>query len=141
MVDARVCRPMLVFAYGTLADPERAAAVLDSFSFVGSAVLEGCHRVEGDYPTLVPGGSTEGRLLRVHDPDDRDALDRYEGVDRGLYVRVSIPLVEESGSVETYVGDPDVLRVGESIEWSPGDSLRERVERYVRENRVVVRHA
>jgi hypothetical protein len=35
---------MDVFVYGTLTEPDRVASVLDSFVFVGAAVLEGCPR-------------------------------------------------------------------------------------------------
>ena len=105
---------MEFFVYGTLTDSETPRTVLDSFEYRESATLVGLRRVDGRYPTLVPGGSTAGRILHT---DDVTALDRYEGVDRGLYVRVSVPR-ENGGTVETYVGDPDRLGVGD--EW-PGD--------------------
>lgn len=119
----------LVFVYGTLTDPGTASSVLEEFSYEGSARLVGLERVEGRYPTLVPGGSTDGRLLRT---GDLDALDRYEGVEDGLYVRVSVPFAgDRDGSgavpatVETYVGDPE--RLGVADEW-PGDGpFEERV--------------
>ena len=58
----------------------------------------------------------------------------YEGVDRGLYVRVRVP--SAAGDLETYVGDPDALGVDAS--W-PGDGpLADRVERYVDANDVRV---
>lgn len=88
---------MHVFVYGTLTEPERVGRVVDSFVFVGEAILEGLHPVAGRYPTLVPGGQTPGRLLRTADVD---ALDAYEGVDDGLYVRVHVPLVSaDEGAV------------------------------------------
>ncbi|MFC4406609.1 gamma-glutamylcyclotransferase family protein [Haloarchaeobius iranensis] len=77
---------MGVFVYGTLTDPDRVAAVLDDWSFVPDAVRRGAHRVDGRYPTLAPGGETAGRLLRTA---ATDALDRYEGVESGLYRRGS----------------------------------------------------
>ena len=136
---------MEVFVYGTLTDPERAASALDACSYRGAAVLDGLHRVEGSYPTLAPGGRVEGRLL---DTTDLDALDRYEGVGRGLYVRVSVPLVTERSRptseeqrVAAYVGNPDELAVGESVSWPGPGPFAERVERYVREASVCVRRA
>lgn len=45
-----------VFVYGTLTDRDRVDDLLESFCFVGDAVIEGLHVVEGDYPTLAPGG-------------------------------------------------------------------------------------
>lgn len=121
---------IVVFVYGTLTDPERAGRVLGrasevgrptrgggiDYEYVGKATIEGLRRVEGEYPTLVPGGSVEGRLLRTT-PGGIERLDTYEGVDRGLYVRVPIPR-EEGGRAWTYVGDPDRLEV--NADW-PGE--------------------
>ena len=140
---------MDVFVYGTLTDAAQAAAVLDEFTYVGTATLSGLHRVEGRYPTLAPGGSVAGRLLRT---DEVAALDRYEGVDSDLYVRVTVPVagaddghaaddgvpdasdptVPDEAAV--YVGDP--VRLGVDVDW-PGDGgFGARVRRYVREQAV-----
>ncbi|MEF8779418.1 MAG: gamma-glutamylcyclotransferase family protein [Haloferacaceae archaeon] len=120
---------MHVFAYGTLTEPDRVAAVLDSYVFVGAATLEGLHAVEGRYPTLAPGGRVGGRLLRT---DEIAALDRYEGVDRGLYVRFAVPVRKRNEDVDeaaVYVGDPD--RLDADVDW-PGDGpFEERVRRYL----------
>ncbi|MFC6736890.1 gamma-glutamylcyclotransferase, partial [Halolamina salina] len=110
---------MDVFVYGTLTEPERVASVVDAYAFLGSAVLSGLHPVQGEYPTLAPGGETGGRLLRT---DDIDALDAYEGVDDGLYVRVSVPVerADSSGLDDTaavYVGHPERLGVGDEVTW------------------------
>lgn len=123
---------MDVFVYGTLTDPETAGAVLDSVAYRGPATLVGLGRVDGEYPTLAPGGEVEGRILET---DDVTALDRYEGVESGLYVRVSVPLADAPGeAVEVYVGDPD--RLGAPASW-PGDGpLPERVRAYLRDHDV-----
>jgi gamma-glutamylaminecyclotransferase len=139
---------MLLFVYGTLTDPARASEVLGRDpSYLADAVLDGLGRVDGDYPTLVPGGACEGRLLRVDRPD-LHRLDAYEGVADGLYVRVSVPFdaggagsgdepATRVGTVEAYVGDPGRLDAPGS--W-PGDgSLADRVREYVAEAGVVVR--
>ncbi|MFB6123048.1 MAG: gamma-glutamylcyclotransferase [Haloferacaceae archaeon] len=123
------------FVYGTLTEPERVASVVDSFAFVGGAVLDGLHPVEGRYPTLAPGGETGGRLLRTAEVD---RLDAYEGVDQSRSVRVSVPRAGDD-AVAVYVGDPDALDVREPVSW-PGDgSLAARVERYVTDHDVTVR--
>lgn len=70
---------MTFFVYGTLTDPETAASILSEFEYRGSATLDGLHRVEGEYPTLAPGGTVTGRMLVT---EERDTLDRYEGVVR-----------------------------------------------------------
>jgi gamma-glutamylcyclotransferase (GGCT)/AIG2-like uncharacterized protein YtfP len=139
---------MDVFVYGTLTNPERVRAVVDSFVFVGPAVLEGLRVVDGEYPTLAPpietpdpedvaGARVAGRLLRT---DDVDALDAYEGVDDGLFVRVTVPVDDDGGvgaererddwdgvtdeaappvdEAAVYVGDP--ARLGADATW-PGD--------------------
>lgn len=157
MADTRV------FVYGTLTDPGRAGAVLDGLDYRGRAVLDGLCRVEGTYPTLAPGGSVEGRILAT---DDVAALDRYEGVDEGLYVRVSVPFVAGDGggagddgtsadsatggdtatddaavdadrTVETYVGDPG--RLDAPAEWPGEGAFPQRVRAYLAKHAVVVR--
>lgn len=129
---------MLVFVYGTLTDPDRAATVLDAApTYAGDGTLVGLHRVDGDYPTLAPGGRVAGRLLRT-DMDGLAALDAYEGVDRGLYVRVSVPLADGAGTVETYVGDPAALDA--PADWPGTGSFAERVARVVADGVRVERH-
>lgn len=131
---------MLAFVYGTLTDPDRADAVLEEWRFDGGATLEGLHRVDGRYPTLAPDGSTPGRLLAT---DEVSALDAYEGVDRGLYVRIAVPVTTPGGGghdgtdAAVYVGDPD--RLDAAATW-PGDGpFPERVRRVVAERDVAVR--
>jgi gamma-glutamylcyclotransferase (GGCT)/AIG2-like uncharacterized protein YtfP len=136
--------PVLVFVYGTLTDPDRVDAVLEDWSFAGDAVLAGLARAEGRYPTLVPPGDdasrprVEGRLLRT---PDVDALDDYEGVDRGLYVRVTVPLSGWDGKPEdeatVYVGDPD--RLGVDASWPTSGPVDRRVRRFLAERDVVIR--
>lgn len=127
---------MLVFAYGTLTDPERAASVVETFEFAGEATLVGLHRTDGRYPTLAPGGRTNGRLLET---PDIDALDSYEGVERGLYSRITVPGDGElTERVAVYVGDPDELDVAKPISWPGEGSLESRIRRFVDNNNVRV---
>jgi gamma-glutamylcyclotransferase (GGCT)/AIG2-like uncharacterized protein YtfP len=141
---------MLVFVYGTLTDPDRAAQVLDSFDYEGGATLTGLHRVEGAYPTLAPGGSVTGRLLRT---EEIEALDDYEGVDRGLYTRVSVPVESDASASErpgasdaaaatprsaaVYVGDPD--RLDAPVEWPADEPFPACARRFVGREAVYVR--
>lgn len=145
---------MNVFVYATLTNPEQVTQVVESYAFVGSAVLEGLHPVDGRYPTLAPGGRVGGRVLRT---DDIDALDAYEGVDRGLYVRVAVPWLdapdggddahaggddrsaEDGDTVAVYVGDPERLDVTDDVSWPTGGSFRQQVERYLDAERIGVR--
>lgn len=149
---------MDVFVYGTLTEPDRVREVVDSFAFVGAARLEGLRVVEGRYPTLAPpvdaedaGDDTDigsdgidgdaavgGRLLRT---DETGALDAYEGVDDGLYVRVTVPLLgpdgERRSEAAVYVGDPE--RLDAAAAWPGSGPFGSRVARTVRDRGVVVR--
>ena len=117
---------MNAFVYGTLRDPDRAREVVGHADFGPDARLVGLGRVGARYPTLAPGGETDGRVLRLRD-GDLAALDAYEGVGRGLYVRVRVP--DGDGGLWSYVGDPAALNA--EVAW-PGDGpFRARVERYV----------
>jgi gamma-glutamylaminecyclotransferase len=134
---------MEVFVYGTLTESDRVDAVLGRVSGaryeLGSdAVLEGFRRVEGEYPTLAPGGRVEGRLLEVDDVG-LDALDSYEGVEQGLYERVRIPRSDDADDAWVYVGDPDRLGVEERVEWPAGASLADRVRTERARRDVVIR--
>jgi gamma-glutamylcyclotransferase (GGCT)/AIG2-like uncharacterized protein YtfP len=123
---------MDVFVYGTLTEPERVADVVDSFVFLGGAVLVGCHPVAGRYPTLAPGGETAGRLLRT---EAVAALDAYEGVPE-TYVRARIPRTDD-GRVDVYVGRPSAVDSDSPVDW-PGDGpFARRVRRYLHESAVV----
>ena len=127
---------MDVFVYGTLTAPDRVGELLDSFVFVGAATLQGLHAVEGQYPTLAPGGRVAGRLLRT---DEIDRLDRYEGVDRGLYVRISVPVEGvRSDEAAVYVGDPQ--RLGVDVEWPGTGPFRDRVAEYIATENVRIVH-
>ena len=129
---------MLCFVYGTLTDRATATDVLSTFEYRGRARLSGLRRVDGKYPTLVPGDGVTGRLLQT---PDSDSLDRYEGVAGELYVRVAVPLADDVAvrnqeTAEIYVGNPDRLGLGER--W-PGDgTFEQRVQRYLDEHAVVV---
>lgn len=125
--------PFPVFVYGTLTDRTRAEALLDEWRFDGAAVLEGLHRVEGRYPTLAPGGQTEGRLLVT---PQLEALDAYEGVDAGLYVRVGVPLAD-GDRAWLYVGDPTRLDI--PVEWPGEGRFADRVRAYIGAEGVRVR--
>ena len=123
---------MDVFVYGTLTDPSTAGRVLDRYEYRGRATIDGVHRVDGEYPTLVPGGACDGRLLSTRDVE---GLDRYEGVDRGLYVRRSVS-VDGGGTVECYIGDPAALGLPQA--WPGPGSFPDRVDRYLTANDVAV---
>jgi gamma-glutamylcyclotransferase (GGCT)/AIG2-like uncharacterized protein YtfP len=133
-----------VFVYGTLTDPDRVASLLEEWSFEGEATLAGLHRVDGRYPTLAPGGSVDGRILRT---DDVATLDEYEGVPSGLYVRIAVPRIphatagasskppadagDSTREVAVYVGDPVRLGVRDDVTWPGTGEFEDRVRQFV----------
>lgn len=124
---------MRLFVYGTLTNPRTAESVVGDARFLGRAVCHGLRWVESRYPTLAPGGRVEGRLLET---ERVAAIDAYEGVESGLYVRVTLPF-DGGGTVETYVGDPYPL--GVDAEWPGEEPFPGRVRRYVADDVRVAR--
>ncbi|WP_435064559.1 gamma-glutamylcyclotransferase family protein [Halobaculum sp. EA56] len=88
--------------------------------------------------TAAGDAAVGGRLLRT---EEVAALDKYEGVDGGLYTRVSLPLRspagDDEGEVAVYVGDPD--RLDADAAWPGPGPFPERVRRWIRERDVAVR--
>ena len=137
----------VVFVYGTLTNPTQVSRLLDEYSFGPEVVCHGLQRVEGRYPTLVPGGQVAGRLLST---PETERLDSYEGVDRGLYCRVSVPLAADwpqdaadnsvftADTVEIYIGDPAVLDVSEDTDWPDGGSFRQCVNECIQTNNISI---
>ncbi|ADQ68276.1 aig2-like family protein [Halogeometricum borinquense DSM 11551] len=121
------------FVYGTLTDAERVDSLLDDWSYGPTVELDGLHRVEGRYPTLAPGGSVHGRILRT---DDVATLDEYEGVASGLYIRVEVPR-DDGGEAFVYVGD--AARLDADAEWPGSGPLRTRVTQYLDANRAIIK--
>jgi gamma-glutamylaminecyclotransferase len=114
-----------LFVYGTLTERSQVETLLDRFDLGPEATLRGLHRVDGQYPTLAPGGEVNGRLLET---PEIGRLDAYEGVESGLYVRVSVPAAG-GDPAECYVGDPEQL--GADAEWPGTGSFEERVRSYL----------
>jgi gamma-glutamylcyclotransferase (GGCT)/AIG2-like uncharacterized protein YtfP len=81
-----------LFTYGTLGSRGGAGALLDGCERVGDADVKGILYDTGDYPALLlteDGQPVEGEIWRC--PADRlPALDRYEGVDDGLFRRIGV---------------------------------------------------
>lgn len=129
-----------VFVYGTLTDPEQVSMLLDEYEFGPPAVCRGLTRVDGQYPTLVPGDQVPGRLLYT---SALDRLDSYEGVDRGLYCRLSVPLVAPGKSTETtvdiYVGNPTFLDMPNTPIWTGSEPFERQVAEYIDAGHVSVK--
>lgn len=95
-----------LFAYGTLRSGEENNDQIADCALVRAAFVEGTlYDIDGLYPALMLYGTTrvEGEIWRC--PADRLAvLDRFEGLDNGLFRRVAV-LIEET-PCWTYVAGP-----------------------------------
>jgi hypothetical protein len=74
-----------------------------------SAVLHGYARImvpSFDYPFVVPADASsrvDGELLIGIQAADYDILDRYEDVEDGLYVRIMVTVVRQTGPADAWV--------------------------------------
>lgn len=95
MADVSTDRAIPLFVYGTLRDGVRLAEVLGDASqwrYLGPATVTGDLYDAGEYPALLlrgdRGRDVEGLLVDLGNPPAAlTALDLYEGVGAGLYVR------------------------------------------------------
>jgi gamma-glutamylcyclotransferase (GGCT)/AIG2-like uncharacterized protein YtfP len=113
-----------LFAYGSLVDPKRLDSVL-GHRHLGerlSARLEGFERITDRYayPFIVaaPGKRVDGVVLMDLSPADLHALDLYEDVTAGLYVRQKVDVSawgcgprSYSIPAHTYVAGPSLARL------------------------------
>lgn len=108
---------MYIFVYGTLKGGFRAHHYLDNTRFVGSGFTQGNLYSMGPFPALVKesGGNAHGEVYVVRSEDEEkllQALDRFEGVLSGLYVRETAEVALEDGAVVTcgvYVAGPKLV--------------------------------
>ena len=96
---------MLLFAYGTLQDPQQVAAIVGAgvrCHVLGRASVCGVLYDAGEYPALRPGEVADdlvpGVVLEIDD-GALQRLDDYEGVGEGLYVRERCEAHVEDGRV------------------------------------------
>jgi gamma-glutamylcyclotransferase (GGCT)/AIG2-like uncharacterized protein YtfP len=101
--------PIHLFAYGTLTDPERVAALTGRHVERVDATLSGFERVNSPlgYPFILPrpGSMVRGVLLLNIDPVSLAQLDAYEA-EGDLYRRqvVVVAVADSRVSAMTYVG-------------------------------------
>lgn len=94
--------PLPLFVYGTLLDPRFTAGLLERAVESEPATLQEFEilRIEGSpLPAIfaADGETVAGRLYRGLTETDYGRLDRYEGVDEGLYRREVARVVAGSG--------------------------------------------
>lgn len=137
----------LFFAYGLFMDAAHMAVVAPRHAHRGTARLEGWGPAVTRHglATLVkrPGATVEGVLWEVSARDE-PALDRFEGVDRGLYRRHRLALAEHGPALVYVACDPPVRRrarpgYGEAV---VSAAMAARLSQpYVRDLRAVLLHA
>jgi gamma-glutamylcyclotransferase (GGCT)/AIG2-like uncharacterized protein YtfP len=118
-----------LFAYGTLKDPRRLAAVVGSETrcrMLGAGRVRGVLYDAGDYPALRPSrsaaDSVHGMLLELEGDALLARLDAYEGVDSGLYVRRRCVVHLDDGrrvSAWTYVYNRSIAALPRIAAWPP----------------------
>lgn len=102
-----------VFVYGTLRPKGRKA----THTLSGYAMMNA-----GPYPYIIPSthdtDHVYGNVITVTDKELQD-MDRYEGVNRGLYTRekVTVYAGHNSEYVYAYVAGPDFPRPVPSGDW------------------------
>jgi gamma-glutamylcyclotransferase (GGCT)/AIG2-like uncharacterized protein YtfP len=99
-----------VFVYGTLRRGGISHTVLDGARFVRDAMVQGTlYDIDGEYPALMLYGGTRvpGEIWRCPVPM-LARLDRFEGVDTGLFRRVGLRV--DGNACWTYVAGPALAR-------------------------------
>ena len=102
-----------VFAYGTLMFPEVGGPVADLTGWGEPVTLPGyarykvarLNRAAGFYPGIVPeaGSNVHGLLFRNITDDQLAALDEFEQIDQGWYVREHREFLTGSGPCQAHV--------------------------------------
>ena len=109
--------PTLLFAYGTLRDPDLLTAVLGRPLSAGEALaavapgFRATHYPNRIYPALIraPGGAADGLLLTGLSPFELDLLDQFEGSE---YRRDIVPVMVGEELHEAYAYLPAIPVAG-----------------------------
>ena len=119
---------MHLFVYGTLKDRSQMVAVVGPHvrvRVVGAGSVHGVLYDAGEYPALQlsasAGDVVRGLLLELDDAA-LPRLDRYEGIDSGLYARQRCEVRDDDGRVRAawvYVYNRSVVGLRRIGEWPP----------------------
>jgi gamma-glutamylcyclotransferase (GGCT)/AIG2-like uncharacterized protein YtfP len=123
--------PRPLFVYGTLQDPQRLRTVLGPaarWRVLGAGTIRGVLYDAGPYPALrrsdSPADIVPGLLLELEDESLLVALDRYEGVDSGLYLRERVQVYTADGAQQdawAYTYNRSVAGFRRIQRWPSGD--------------------
>lgn len=103
---------MRIFCYGTLKRDGRAHSLITNYDseFLGTAVTSVKYSLynQGGYPGMVVQESENGVTGELFEVSDEciKALDRYEGVDCGLFKKETVELSDGSKAMSYLVGKP-----------------------------------
>ena len=118
-------KPESLFVYGTLLKGQSHGGLLGDSPRVAATTEGRLWSLPAGYPALGVGeGIVHGELVEIERPGLLSILDRYEGVDEGLYRRVKVDVLVGLRSREawTYVMEDPRARGGKHIpegRWSP----------------------
>lgn len=97
-----------LFVYGTLLNQEFTENLVRKRLTYLPAKLYGFEKINPSdsfpYNYIVPHDrrEVEGILIKGLDEDSLKILDRYEGVDSGLYKRIKVQVLTNQGNIEAY---------------------------------------
>ncbi|WXG40569.1 MAG: gamma-glutamylcyclotransferase family protein [Candidatus Freyarchaeum deiterrae] len=103
-MDSQIC----LFVYGTLLDQEFTENLVGKGLTYLPAKLHGFEKINPSelfpYNYIIPhdGCAVEGMLIKGLDEDSFKILDRYEGVNSGLYKRIRVKVSTNQGNIEAY---------------------------------------
>jgi gamma-glutamylaminecyclotransferase len=103
---------MLLFVYGTLQSFGANNAQMSGCTLLRSAVTDPCYTLLhfGLYPGLVNTGSTavHGELWEVP-PSEIRRLDRFEGVEQGVFTRAAVRVRGEAAAYAYFINDSHAI--------------------------------
>ncbi len=114
-MDSQIC----LFVYGTLLDQEFTENLVGRRLTYLPAKLYGFEKINPSesfpYNYIIPHKccEVEGMIIKGLDTNSLKILDRYEGVDSGLYKRVKIQVSTNQGNIEadTYIAGKRLIKI------------------------------
>ncbi|MEM2144931.1 MAG: gamma-glutamylcyclotransferase family protein [Candidatus Jordarchaeaceae archaeon] len=97
-----------LFVYGTLMDQEFVENLVRKRLDYSHAKLYGFEKISPSnsfpYSYIIPrdGCEVEGMLIKGLDANSLKILDKYEGVDSGLYRRILVQILTNQGKIKAY---------------------------------------
>jgi gamma-glutamylcyclotransferase (GGCT)/AIG2-like uncharacterized protein YtfP len=111
-----------LFVYGTLRSDGPESGLLAGLGRTGARARGSLFRLPAGYPALKPGGDSwiEGELVPWPGPARLTLIDRYEGVDEGLFRRAELQVAAEGALLSAWVYVMDDPRLHGGIRFGGG---------------------